>query len=154
MQACHQYQQPPQLNSLKLYLKKIPVLIAKIGEWDIRSAVAAGQGLDLISYCIKIMELATRFCARSNKGKSWMGQFVGIYDFKNFSFSQVRSLEAIQVIMQACQVFDSNYPEMLGQGFVVNGMYVCTYYLYHIIYILMEEMDEIFAHAVSCVSWG
>ncbi|XP_021957682.1 SEC14-like protein 2 isoform X1 [Folsomia candida] len=97
-----------------------PVIVLKFGAWDVKSVVS-NQREDFMSYAIKTMELCARSCAHSTREKSWMGQLVGIYDFKDLSFSQMRCFEVIQITMQASQLFDSNYPELLGRGFVVNA---------------------------------
>lgn len=97
------------------------MVLLRLGEWDVRSALSSGGREKFVKYGLKMIELLSRACALASKNKAWMSQFVAIYDCKGLSFSQVSCIEAVQVTLAMSQVFDSNYPELLRKGFVVNG---------------------------------
>jgi len=70
---------------------------------------------------MRLQELVYKLCLQKSKGKPWIAQYIGIYDFKDFGYSQVFCYDAIQITYHLARSYESNYPELLRKGFIVNA---------------------------------
>jgi len=90
------------------------------GKMDMKKGIKVhgkDEGYQMALYYVeKVFQLALAESA----GSPTMKRLSVIIDFQDLSYTQLVSVEVIELILSSLKMFEQNYPEFLGTGFLVN----------------------------------
>ncbi|CAL8111772.1 unnamed protein product [Orchesella dallaii] len=99
-----------------------PVYYFPVGSWEVRQMIESGHKDDMLKLMLYTME---SIMERINKSSN--DRFSLIIDLELLTYWKVAHYETIQMVLKVFRDFEQNYPERLGEAFVINAPMVLNY---------------------------
>ncbi|RXG69993.1 SEC14-like protein 2 [Armadillidium vulgare] len=97
------------------------VIIALVGNFDVRGAIQSSTQGDRIKYVFKILENALKETRRVAEERGiHLDKNTVIFDMENFSIREFTWKPAIEFVIALLKMYEANYPETLRYAFVIN----------------------------------
>ncbi|KAB7502607.1 SEC14-like protein 2 [Armadillidium nasatum] len=121
---------PPEVLKISLSIgeqselteEELILIIALVGNFDVRGAIQSSTQGDRIKYVFKILENALKETRRVAEERGiHLDKNSVIFDMENFSIREFTWRPAMEFVAALLKMYEANYPETLRYAFVINA---------------------------------